>query len=435
MTNSFSLFDAVIAALLSILLSLAAFACVSLIGLGWVAGALIAIAAICGIYGVAVLLRAEREFDKMSGILKKLQHGDFEARLMPVTARGRLGELCWSVNDFADRADAFAREASASLEAVAQHQYYRKVIETGMLGTYRRAAQAINAATSDMAHKISGFSAALVQFEQSANRVVGKLRDTSVELTGMAKALNGAASSTNDRTEVAAAATERASASLQAVAAATEELTASIGEINRQIHRSVEVAHAAVRETESAYGQVDGLVDAASKIGEVVTLIREIAEKTNLLALNATIESARAGEAGKGFAVVASEVKNLANQTARATDDIIEQVNSIQTSVGSVATAIKKARDVINQVDETAAAIAAAMEEQSAATGEIARNVEQASEGSTDVHRSVADVRVVTQETEQAATQLLGSTTDMASQSRHFAEELSGFFGELRKVI
>jgi methyl-accepting chemotaxis protein len=435
MTNSFSLFDAVIATLLSVLLGVASFAYVSWSGFGWVSGALIALASLSGLYGVAILQRAEREFDKMSGVLKKLQQGDFEARLMPVTARGRLGELSWSVNDFADRADAFAREASASLEAVAQHHYYRKVIETGMLGAYRHAAQAINAATGDMAHKISGFSAALVQFEQSANQVVGKLRDTSVELTGMAKALNGAASSTNDRTEVAAAATDRASASLQAVAAATEELTASIGEINRQIHRSVEVAHAAVRETESAYGQVDGLVDAASKIGEVVTLIREIAEKTNLLALNATIESARAGEAGKGFAVVASEVKNLANQTARATDDIIEQVNSIQTSVGSVATAIKRARDVINQVDETAAAIAAAMEEQSAATGEIARNVEQASEGSTDVHRSVADVRVVTQETEQAATQLLGSTTDMASQSRHFAEELSGFFGALRKVI
>lgn len=435
MTNSFSLSDAVIAVIASLVLTVIAAVYLSAAGMTWIAAVLIVGAIVAGLIGIFVVLGVARECERMTGILIELQRGNFEARLVHVAGRGALGELGWAVNDFADRADAFAREASASLEAVTQHRYYRRLIETGMLGTYRRAAQTINAATSEMGQKINGFGAALQHFEQSANAVVGKLSGTSVELTGMAKALNGAASSTNDRTEIAAAATERASASLQAVAAATEELTASIGEINRQIHRSVEVAHAAVRETESAYGQVDGLVSAAAKIGEVVSLIREIAERTNLLALNATIESARAGEAGKGFAVVASEVKNLANQTAQATDDIIDQVKSIQTVVGSVASAIKNARDVINQVDETAAAIAAAMEEQSAATGEIARNVEQASEGSGDVHRSVADVRAVTQETEQAATQLLGSTTDMASQSRLFAEELSGFLGALRKVI
>jgi methyl-accepting chemotaxis protein len=298
MTNSFSLSDAVIAAIVSLVLTVVTSIYVFFVGTTWIAFALIVGVVAASLAGIFVVLRVGRECERMTSVLKELQRGNFEARLVHVAGRGTIGELGWAVNDFADRADAFAREASASLEAVTQRRFYRRLIETGMLGTYRRAAQTINAATADMGKKISGFGSALQNFEKSANDVVGKLSGTSVELTDMAKALNGAASSTNDRTEVAAAATERASASLQAVAAATEELTASIGEINRQIHRSVEVAHAAVRETESAYGQVDGLVSAAAKIGEVVSLIREIAERTNLLALNATIESARAGRQG-----------------------------------------------------------------------------------------------------------------------------------------
>ncbi|MET1028345.1 MAG: methyl-accepting chemotaxis protein [Dongiaceae bacterium] len=435
MMNLFSLFNSIVAAILSLFFTVAAIGCLLVIQAQTPVYVLLGLAILAGLLVLIGFARQQGEMRGIVEVLKRLQRGDFEARLMPISARGTLGEVAWAVNDFADRADAFAREASASLSAVSEQIYYRRVIETGMLGTYLQAARAINTATSEMHNKISGFGSALSHFERIANDVVTKLATTSIDLTQMAQTLNHAATSTSDKTVIAATATEKASVSLQAVAAATEELTASIGEINRQIHRSVDVAHAAVRETETAHSQVDGLVSASAKIGEVVTLIREIAEKTNLLALNATIESARAGEAGKGFAVVASEVKNLANQTAQATDDIIDQVNAIQNVVSSVASAIRNARDVINQVDETASAIAAAMEEQSAATGEIARNVEQASQGSSDVSRSVADVRQVTEETGQAATQLLGSTSDMEQQSRGFARELTGFLGELRKVI
>ncbi|TXH38576.1 MAG: methyl-accepting chemotaxis protein [Rhodospirillaceae bacterium] len=435
MTNLFSPFSSFIAAGLAAVFSAAAALCLLFIETQWPTYVLCGLAVLAGLWLILGLRHQNGELRRVVDVLKRLQQGDFEARLVPMKSRGVLGEVLWAVNDFADRADAFTREASASLSAVTQQIYYRRILEAGMLGSYRQAAQTINAATGEMRNKITGFGGALNRFEHIANDVVQKLGATSVDLNRTAQSLNHAASSTNDRTAIASSATEKASASLQAVAAATEELTASIGEINRQIARSVEVAHAAVRETETAHDQVDGLVSAAAKIGEVVTLIREIAEKTNLLALNATIESARAGEAGKGFAVVASEVKNLANQTAQATDDIIDQVGSIRNVVSSVASAIRNARDVINQVDETATAIAAAMEEQSAATSEIARNVQQASQGSSEVSRSVDDVRQVTQETEQAAVQLLGSTSDMEQQSNSFARELTGFLGELRKVI
>ena len=367
--------------------------------------------------------------------MKGLAKGDFERRICDVTETGLVGETLWAVNDFADQADSFVREAQASLSAVTNQIYYRRVIETGMHGAFRRGAAIINAATESTSRRVAAFAGATDRFEASAASVVTGMDSASTELGRTATALDGVAAKTSERSIAVAAACDEATVSLQTVASASEELTASIGEINRQVHRSVEVARDVVTRSDSAEREVDGLVATADRIGEVINLIKEIAARTNLLALNATIEAARAGEAGKGFAVVASEVKSLANQTAGASDDVIAQVTAIQTAVRSVAATIHGTRDIIGQMNEATAAIAAAMEQQSAATAEIARNVEQASAGAGEVAANIAAVRQETGETGNAAGELVRSVAALKRQSGALSQELSHFLGELRQVV
>ena len=367
--------------------------------------------------------------------LQDLQRGNFERRLCDVTERGLLGELLWSINDFADRADSFVREAQASLQAVTAGLYYRRVIETGMLGAFRNGATIINGATTAMERKVQEFAGATQRFEQTAAGVVADLDAASEQLRGTALALNQVTASTNERSVAVAAASEQTSVSLRTVVSSTGELSQSIGKINQQVHRSAAVARNVADHTEKASHEVDSLVSAADKIGEVIVLIKDIAAQTNLLALNATIEAARAGEAGKGFAVVASEVKSLARQTANATDDIIAQVNAIQGSVSSVAGMMQSTRGVIQEMNEATTEIAAAMEQQSAATAEIARNVDQAALGANEVAGNISDVRKATDDTEHSARSLVGSVESLKRQSGTLARELGGFLGELRQVI
>ncbi|HWA49577.1 MAG TPA: methyl-accepting chemotaxis protein [Dongiaceae bacterium] len=367
--------------------------------------------------------------------LLQLQRGNFESRLNDVTERGLLGELLWSVNDFADRSDSFVREAQASLTAVTNGLYYRRVLETGLHGAFRAGAAVINTATIAMERKIQEFGGATARFESTAAEVVRSLDSASEDLRQTALSLNQVATATNERSVAVAAASEQTSGSLRTVVSSTDELSASIGEINRQVHRSAEVAQNVANQTEKASQEVDGLVAAASKIGEVIALIKEIAAQTNLLALNATIEAARAGESGKGFAVVASEVKSLARQTANASDDIIAQVNAIQASVTSVASMMHETRDVIVQMNQATTTIASAMEQQSAATMEIAKNVDQAATGATDVTGNIGEVRRATDETESSARNLVGSVESLKRQSGTLARELSGFLAELRQVV
>ena len=178
--------------------------------------------------------------------------------------------------------------------------------------------------------------------------------------------------------------------------------------------------------------QIQGLAEAASKIGEVVALITDIADQTNLLALNATIEAARAGDAGKGFAVVASEVKNLANQTAKATDEIGGQIGGIQAATRDAVTAIQGIGQTIGQINEIASAIAAAVEQQSAATGEIARNVEQAATGTQEVTTNIAGVNQAADETGSAASEILGASGELSDQADLLKGEVDKFLSEIR---
>ncbi|MBA9070212.1 methyl-accepting chemotaxis protein [Methylobacterium sp. RAS18] len=211
-----------------------------------------------------------------------------------------------------------------------------------------------------------------------------------------------------------------------------EELGSSVQEIGRQVNGSAHLAPAAVQEASYTAGLVRELSGAVVKIGDVVTMISVIAGQTNLLALNATIEAARAGEAGRGFAVVATEVKELASQTARATEEISSQIDRIQGSTGQAVSAISSIAARIEEISGVATAIAAAVEEQSAATQEIVRNVAQAAMGTGEVTSNIAGVAGAAEETGAAATQVLGAASELSRQSEHLSAEVSRFLATVR---
>jgi len=270
------------------------------------------------------------------------------------------------------------------------------------------------------------------QFETSVGSVVEMVSAAASEMQDTAKGMSTTADMTSQQSSTVAAAAEEASTNVQTVASAAEELSSSISEISRQVAQSTQISSTAVAEVQGANEKVKGLANAANKIGEVVALITDIADQTNLLALNATIEAARAGDAGKGFAVVASEVKNLATQTAKATEEISAQIGGIQGATQEAVTAIESIGSIINQMNEIASTIAAAVEEQGAATQEIARNVEQAAQGTTEVSENISLVTQGAGETGQNANQILDSSGELTRQSEMLSKEVQKFLGTIR---
>ncbi|MDU6495511.1 methyl-accepting chemotaxis protein, partial [Bradyrhizobium sp.] len=270
------------------------------------------------------------------------------------------------------------------------------------------------------------------QFENTIGEIVQTVSSASTELEHSAGALSSTATRSQQISTQVAAASEEASTNVQSVASATEELSSSITEISRQVQESARMAQEAVSQARQTNDRVGELSKAAARIGDVVELINSIAGQTNLLALNATIEAARAGEAGRGFAVVASEVKALAEQTAKATDEIGQQIGSIQAATQESVGAIRDISGTIERLSEISSAIAAAVEEQGAATQEIARNVQQASHGTQQVSSNVVDVQRGAAETGQASTHVLDAAKSLASDSDRLKREVASFLQSVR---
>ena len=269
-------------------------------------------------------------------------------------------------------------------------------------------------------------------FESMIGEIVQTVSSASTQLEASAGTLSSTAARSQELTTLVAAASEEASTNEQSVASATEELSSSVNEISRQVQESARMASEAVGQARVTNDRVSELSKSAARIGDVVELINTIAGQTNLLALNATIEAARAGEAGRGFAVVASEVKALAEQTAKATGEIGQQITGIQAATQDSVTAIREISGTIEKLSEISSTIAAAVEEQGAATQEISRNVQQAAQGTQQVSSNITDVQRGASETGSASSQVLSAAQSLSSDSNRLKLEVGKFLDSVR---
>jgi methyl-accepting chemotaxis protein len=370
-----------------------------LLAIGVSVGAIVAAGILIG--GVAA-----RPLQDMTAAMRRLADNDLAVDIPAVGRRDEIGQMAATVQVFKENA-VKVKQLHDEQEALQRRADVEK-------------REAMNKIAADFNARVMG--------------VVESLSESSQQLTASAQTLTATADQASQQTTAVAAASEQATTNVQTVAAAAEELSASIAEISRQVGQSATIANQAVIEAGRTNATVQGLAEAAKRIGEVVKLINDIAGQTNLLALNATIEAARAGDAGKGFAVVASEVKSLANQTAKATDDIAQQIAAIQSATAESVTAIDGIGKTISEIAKITTSIASAVEEQGDATQEIARNVQQAAQGTGEVSANIVGVTEGVALTKTSATEVLGAAGQLSSQSDSLRREVDSFLGNLKSA-
>jgi len=381
---------------------------------------------------VVIIVSLSLPITRMISDMTSLAKGNLNASIRGSRRKDEIGDMARAVVVFKENAlenkrleeEAAQNRQAAEEEKQRLHQMEEKIRQDKEISERNE--------RQKNEEKLSFLTEVTSNFETVIGSVVTSIADNVDQLESYSNSMSSVAEQTNSLTHNVQAASKDASVNVQTVAAAAEELSASVTEISRQVAASTSIAKDAVEEAQNSHNTVKGLVTSAKGINEVLELITNIASQTNLLALNATIEAARAGDAGKGFAVVASEVKDLAAQTAKATDQISAQISEIQQSTESAATSIDGISKTISRMDEITAGISAAVEEQSAATSEIAHNIDQASAGTNKVHSNIVLVDKGASDTEHAADNIHQSATELSSQSSILRNEVDAFLSRIR---
>lgn len=345
-----------------------------------------------------------RRIERLTEAMRRVADGDTETEVPHAKARDEVGQMAHALLVFRDNA---AKVRSLNADKAAAELRQREARQQEM---------------RDLA----------AEFQADVGGIVGSLSSSAEEMTRAARSMLGAADDAGKRAGSVLSSAEQASGLAGSVAAATEEMTSSIGEIGRQVQTSTQRTAQAVRDASTASEQIGALAESVDKIGHVVDLINSIAAQTNLLALNATIEAARAGEAGKGFAVVASEVKALAAQTAKATADISAQIASVQQATNTTVVTIRDITGAIAQLEEIAAAIAAAVEEQHAVTADISGNISRTSQLTQAVSGDMGAMSAAATETSSAATQVMNTAHQLSTRSEELAQAMASFVSRVR---
>src|SRR4051812_45227505 len=369
----------------------------------WIVSGFVALFIALGIFGIAVGM--VRPIVRLTAAMDEMAAGTLDVTIPGASRGDEIGGMAKAVAAIRTNAEQKARD-----EAEAKGK------QDQIVAQQRKA---------DMHRLADGF-------ESAVGEIVETVSSASTELEASAGTLTSSAVRAQELTTMVAAASEEASTNVQSVASATEELTSSVNEISRQVQESARMANEAVDQARKTNDRVGELSKAAARIGDVVELINTIAGQTNLLALNATIEAARAGEAGRGFAVVASEVKALAEQTAKATGEIGQQISGIQAATNESVSAIREISGTIEKLSEISSTIAAAVEEQGAATQEISRNVQQAAQGTQQVSANITDVQRGAGETGSASAQVLSAAQSLSSDSNRLKLEVGKFLDTVR---